>query len=296
MYLSIEESSVARAWIQAMQRVFFEGDVVKTQYDSGDDFPSRDVTASIHVTNPLSEPLIFGKKAYLVNGMPIFCHPSDLYCVESIKGGYLSEVMSGEKDQQIWSTDPQAKSYPYTYHDRLFNYKPINREDLKNWKSPGDMGVIEKFIDAIIGVDQIKEAIKQLKRAAYTRRAQAVTWRPLADNDRDDPPCLQRVWFRIFDGKLRMDTHWRSRDLFGAWGANVNGMIQIMRFVASETGSEIGSYTDMSDSLHIYGKKKKIYKEVIPLLQRVQQKEGLFKPEYDQLLEKWLDEKPRDAD
>jgi thymidylate synthase len=50
-----------------------------------------------------------------------------------------------------------------------------------------------------------------------------------------------------------MQTTWRSRDLFRAWEANVNGMIRIQKFVAEQLNLEIGHYLDFSNSLHIYG-------------------------------------------
>jgi thymidylate synthase len=58
---------------------------------------------------------------------------------------------------------------------------------------------------------------------------------------------------RIKNGKLIMHTSWRSRDLFRAWEANVNGMIHIQKYVAEQLNVEIGHYLDFNNSLHIYG-------------------------------------------
>jgi len=292
MFLTIETTSVAKAWIQALQRVFFEGDIIKTQYDKDDDFPSKDCTSAIHVTDPFSEPMLVAGKPYLINKLPVYCHSGDIYCTESIKGGYLKEVMSGAMDFHIWEG---KESYPYTYHDRLFNYRGINKEDIKYIEekineSPWIGGFINHHFGDPWSVDQVEVIIKHLKKSPYTRRAQAITWRPIADNLREDPPCLQRIWFRIFDGKLRMNAHWRSRDLFGAWEANVNGMLQIGQMVAKEVSVEFGEYFDFCDSLHIYGKKKKLYKELIPLLERVRRREGLLTPEYERRLDPWIEE------
>jgi len=307
MFLTLEAPSVQKAWISALQRVFFDGDIIESQYDTGDDFPTRDVTSAIHVTDPLSDPCTMKNgKSLLVNGEVIYCHPGDLYCIEAIKSGYLSEVMTGEMDHYIWEN---LASYPYTYHDRLFKYRPVNVEDIKHIITEDKEQFLEPSSEAeSIGytfkrsngfdtiqfelppVDQIAAAIKQLKKASYTRRAEAITWRPLADNDRDDPPCLQRLWFRVFDGKLRMNAHWRSRDLFGAWEANVNGMLQIGKYVAEQIGVEFGEYFDFCDSLHIYGKKKKVYKELIPLFERVSKNEGLSSTAYDDRLKNWVED------
>lgn len=283
MFLSIEDASVAKCWIAALQRVFFEGDEIKSDYDSGDDFPTKDATSAIHVTAPFSEPFQIRGKIIKVAGETIYCHPGDVYCIEAIKGGYLTEVMAGDRDKNIWESET---SYPYTYHDRLFNYKAVNIEDQTYLKKIDD-GLL-KTISEIPGINQIETIIKKLKESRYTRRAQAITWRPLSDLERDDPPCLQRIWFRIHDGKLRMNTHWRSRDLFGAWEANINGMFLIAKQVADALNVEFGDYVDMCDSLHLYGRRKLVFKEILPLLERVRNKEGLLKPDYNENLDAWL--------
>ncbi|MHA1793499.1 MAG: thymidylate synthase [Promethearchaeota archaeon] len=283
MFLTVEEKSVSQCWISALQQVFFDGDEIKSQYDKGDDFPTRDATSAIHVKEPLSEPFNIRGKVRKVAGEVIYCHPADIYCIEAIKGGYLSEVMAGDRDKDIWENQV---SYPYTYHDRLFNYKPMNLEDKEYLKGVSDE--LFKSTITLPSINQVEELIEKLKKSPYTRRAQAITWRPHSDIFRDDPPCLQRIWFRVKNGKLIMSSHWRSRDLFGAWEANVNGMLQIATYVAGELGVEFGEYFDFCDSLHVYGRRKLIFKEVLPLLERVKNIAGFIKPEYDEKLDAWL--------
>jgi thymidylate synthase len=284
MFLTIDTTSVAKAWAMALQRVFFEGDVIKSEYDSGNDFPTRDSTSAIHVSAPLSDPFAIRGKTVKVAGETIFCHAGDVYCIEAIKGGYLTEVMAGDRDKNIWESET---SYPYTYHDRLFNYKAANIEDESYLK--GVSNDMLKALSELPGIDQIAHVIEKLKEAPHSRRAQAITWRPMSDPDRDDPPCLQRMWFRVHEGKLRMNTHWRSRDLFGAWEANINGMLLIAKRVADALKVEVGEYTDFCDSLHVYGRRKLVFKEVLPLLERIRAKEGLLKPEYSHQLDQWLE-------
>ncbi|MHA2431391.1 MAG: thymidylate synthase, partial [Promethearchaeota archaeon] len=91
---------------------------------------------------------------------------------------------------------------------------------------------------------------------------------------------------RIKDGKLLMQTTWRSRDLFRAWEANVNGMIRIQKFIADELGVEMGHYLDFSNSLHIYGN---TISEVKDMLYRMKKRGEKFPSEVDTLLEKYLD-------
>ena len=102
-------------------------------------------------------------------------------------------------------------------------------------------------------INQINYIIQKLKERPYSRRAQAITWRPLVDPFHIDPPCLQRIYMRIKDKELIMQTTWRSRDLFRAWEANVNGMIRIQKYVADQLGVKVGHYLDFSNSLHMYG-------------------------------------------
>ena len=87
---------------------------------------------------------------------------------------------------------------------------------------------------------------------------------------------------RIKDGTLIMQTTWRSRDLFRAWEANVNGMIRIQKKVADKLGVEMGHYLDFSNSLHIYGN---IITEVKDMLNRMKIKGEQFPEEIVDLIE-----------
>ncbi|NLF32788.1 MAG: hypothetical protein GX591_18100 [Planctomycetes bacterium] len=102
-------------------------------------------------------------------------------------------------------------------------------------------------------VDQIAGAIAKLKAVPFTRRAQAVTWQVWNDMNIDDPACLQRMWFRIADGKLHMNIHMRSNDAFKAAFMNMFAFTELQRDMAAELGVEPGEYMHIADSFHIYG-------------------------------------------
>jgi len=131
-------------------------------------------------------------------------------------------------------------------------------------------------------INQMDYIVQKLKESPYSRRAQAITWRPLVDPYHADPPCLQRIFMRIKDGKLIMQTTWRSRDLFRAWEANVNGMIRIQKNIADKLGVEMGHYLDFSNSLHIYGS---TISEVKDILHRMKVKGEQFPEEIADLIE-----------
>ncbi|MCX7825027.1 MAG: hypothetical protein N2689_05670, partial [Verrucomicrobiae bacterium] len=80
---------------------------------------------------------------------------------------------------------------------------------------------------------------------------------------KDDQPCLGEVQLRCTEADgavwLHMNTRWRSRDLFKAWGDNVIGLTFMQQVLARQLSQRIqrdvrvGSYTDFSFSLHVYG-------------------------------------------
>lgn len=141
---------------------------------------------------------------------------------------YRSEVLYGVHDHWV---DPEAGKWEYTYHQRLFEYEV-----------PGK-GVF----------NQIAGAIEKLKTAPHTRRAQAVTWQVWNDMHINDPSCLQRLWFRISQGKLHMNIHIRSNDAFKAAFMNMYAFTELQREMAAQLGVEPGEYMHIADSFHIYG-------------------------------------------
>jgi len=141
---------------------------------------------------------------------------------------YRCEVLYGVHDHWI---DPAVGKWEYTYHERLFAYEV-----------PGG-GL----------VDQIAAAVERLKTVPFTRRAQAVTWQVWNDLNIDDPACLQRLWFRISQGRLHMNIHMRSNDAFKAAFMNMYAFTEIQRIMAAELGTEVGEYMHIADSFHIYG-------------------------------------------
>ncbi|MFX1288209.1 MAG: thymidylate synthase [Promethearchaeota archaeon] len=153
-----------------------------------------------------------------------------------------------------------------------------------NKKIPDQLGIQKIPIEVINfpKIDQIEYIIRKLKEKPYSRRAQAITWRPLVDPFHIDPPCLQRIYMRVKDDKLIMQTTWRSRDLFRAWEANVNGMIRIQKYVADQLGLEMGHYLDFSNSLHIYGN---TITEVKDMFNRMKKRGEEFPEDVNELLE-----------
>ncbi len=275
--ISISKNSVGDAWITSLIEVINKGNLIRTEYDKEGDPPSFDATVMVNIKYPWSKPIqrngkILKIKSKFGNKYEVYGNIADVYLIGSIQSGYIEEIIGGVNDHLIQESET---SYPYSYHDRIFNYKAYSEEDEKHIEHYFYKN-IQKSVADIVGlqmknfkfprINQIKYIIEKLKKSGYSRRAQAITWRPYADPYRYDGPCLQRIWCRVIDNKLTMTTTWRSRDLFKAWEANVNGMIQLQKIIAKKLKVEIGNYIDISNSLHIYGKD---LKELIDILERI---------------------------
>jgi thymidylate synthase len=141
---------------------------------------------------------------------------------------YRDEVVHGVHDHWV---DPEHGKWQYTYHQRLFQYE----------------------VPGVGFIDQIEMVIAKLRETGHTRRAQAVTWQVWKDIGIHDPACLQRMWFRIEDGRLNMVAHMRSNDAFKAAFMNMYAFTELQRLVAARVGVECGEYVHVADSFHIYG-------------------------------------------
>ncbi|HPD28744.1 MAG TPA: thymidylate synthase [Phycisphaerae bacterium] len=212
--IHIVEKTLPMAWEKAVIACWEQGERFPTQYDKPEDPNSRDVTAMIHVTEPMSEPRLH--RAF----------PGGLDDLEK----YRDEVLLGVHDHWI---APQEGKWEYTYHERLFEYDPP-------WAGGGK-------------IDQIATCVRLLKDCWYTRRAQAVTWKAWEDLGISDPACLQRMWFRIQNGRLNMNVHMRSNDAYKAAFMNMFAFVELQAQMARDIGVVVGEYIHIADSFHIYG-------------------------------------------
>jgi len=250
--IHIVEDTLPIAWEKAVFECWRHGAMFPTEYDQADDPNSRDVTAMIHILNPMAEPRIH--RAF----------PGGLDDLEK----YRDEVLLGVHDHWV---DPSAGKWEYTYHERLFEYDIIEKEeDWEYGRFKGTYSPKERLIN------QIEQCVKILKNCGHTRRAQAVTWQCWKDLGIHDPACLQRLWFRIekslcktchnnhgsghcancdngYISKLNMTVHMRSNDAYKASFMNMYAFVELQSYVASQLGIKIGEYVHIVDSFHIYG-------------------------------------------
>jgi len=249
--LFITARCLPEAWEKAVLAVWQYGASLKTEYDKPNDPPSRDATVTIAVEDPFAEPRI---------------HKNFPGGPEELEA-YRQEVCLGIHNHWI---DPAAGKWTYTYHERLFAYAPTDDLKHRNLDRPFQP------------VNQIDYVVQKLAQTPYSRRAQAITWMPNCDPATNDPPCLQRLWFRLLDDQhgnptLNMNSHWRSRDLYKAWFMNVYALTDLQRLVAERLAERLGRpvrlgrYVDITDSLHIYGA---YFRDAAPELEKM--KDGNF--------------------
>jgi len=237
--IHVKAENLPHAWEQAIIALWETGVSVRTEYDHLDaegksvDPLSRDCTSIIEVRDPFAEPRIHKN----FPGGPVELEV------------YRQEVVDGIHDHWVDPNDPDK--WTYTYHERLFSYAPTT--DLDDGDAP-----------KLPAVDQMEYVVRKLAETPHSRRVQAITWMPTADPQTDDPPCLQRLWFRLLrDGegllRLNLNTHWRSRDAYKAWFMNAFALTDFQQVVAERIAERmgepvgVGSYIDICDSFHVYG-------------------------------------------
>ena len=120
-------------------------------------------------------------------------------------------------------------AFEYDYHSRLFGWG----EGLVRDGAP-------------VSVDQVAYIVRKLTEAPVSRRAIAITWNPVTDEEMRDCPCLQLVQCELRDGRLAMQVVFRSNDMLSAAGANMFALVHLQQAVAGRIGATVGTYTHIS--------------------------------------------------
>ena len=104
-----------------------------------------------------------------------------------------------------------------------------------------------------IVINQFENAFEQLKKDPDTRQATIVLFNPGQDyRETKDKPCTNLLRFTIRDGKLNMLTVMRSNDIIMGFPYDVFNFTMMQEIMAGRLGVEVGKYTHVADSLHIY--------------------------------------------
>ncbi|HVP94909.1 MAG TPA: thymidylate synthase [Methanoregulaceae archaeon] len=128
--------------------------------------------------------------------------------------------------------------FEYDYHGRLFLW-----------------GDHLEYLGKTVAVDQVAYIIGKLSLSAKSRRALAITWNPVIDENLADCPCLQLVQCLVRDGRLQMKVVFRSNDMLTASGANMFALVHLQKMIADRLGVVPGPYTHIALVPHIYYKR-----------------------------------------
>lgn len=109
------------------------------------------------------------------------------------------------------------------------------------------------------GLDQLRDCYAKLLADPDTRQAVLTLNNPTFDssnytlNGGKDIACNLILTFKLRQGHLDLTVFNRSNDvIWGTWGANLYQFSTILRLMAGWLGVPVGSYCQITDSLHIY--------------------------------------------
>ena len=143
------------------------------------------------------------------------------------------EMAAKEYARQL--IEGSSNKFDYTYHDQLFKWHEYHIHGIKKVHN------------------QVRYIIDKLTEAPETRRAVAIVFDPMKHQYTDESvPCLQMMQLLYRGGRLHMRTVFRSNDMLTASGLNMYALTQLQKYIADELDYNIGSYTHIVLTPHIY--------------------------------------------
>ena len=100
--------------------------------------------------------------------------------------------------------------------------------------------------------NQIQALVDRLKKQPQSKRGLVSLWHPDRDQLAEKVPSVLSIWCRIEKGKLNMHAHLRANDAYKKLLMNLNLHATLMKHIADQLGVDVGTYTHIVDSFHIY--------------------------------------------
>lgn len=102
-------------------------------------------------------------------------------------------------------------------------------------------------------VNQFAEVVDRLKKDPESRQGTIVLFDPNKDfKNTKDVPCTNLMRFSIRNGKLNMRVVMRSNDLWFGYPYDVYNFTVLQEIMAGMLNVEVGTYTHIVDSMHLY--------------------------------------------
>ena len=128
--------------------------------------------------------------------------------------------------------------YGYQWRNYDFVYYKNSSEVLKSGRANG--------------VDQISNAINEIKTNPDSRRIIVSAWNPLQIKNMALPPCHCFFQFYVVNGKLSCQMYQRSVDVGLGLPANIASYSLLTHMIAKECDLEVGEFVHTSGDLHVY--------------------------------------------
>ncbi len=162
----------------------------------------------------------------------------------------LGHIAHYNKQWRSFSDDQETLNG--AYGQRIFNWDASY--DIIFGEKIDDEGNTHPDIDVQhIIIDQFEMAYEQLKADAFSRQATIVLFNPKQDcRETRDKPCTNLIRFMVREGKLNMTVFMRSNDIILGFPYDIFNFTILQEIMAGRLGVEIGKYTHIADSFHIY--------------------------------------------
>jgi len=133
-----------------------------------------------------------------------------------------------------------AKSYVYSYGERIFSYSKDNINQIDSYILP------------------------LLKNDPFSRRGVITLWNPESDSKLKSSavPGLVLIDFKVRNKELFIHSIIRSNDIFIGWPANIYQLYVIGNYVAEKLNISLGAITTFSTSAHFFEDNQKKIKEI----------------------------------
>jgi len=189
---------------------------------------------------------------------------------DSRDGEVCGEVINAitiitDPTKNILKSNIRNMSMRYAVGELLWYLSGNNKLDAikrysKAWESLSDDGetvnsaygyrIFEQF-----GFDQWEYVKDLLKKDPNTRQA-VIHIKDASNKPTKDTPCTVSLQFLLRNGQLNLTTYMRSNDIWLGFPYDVFSFTCMQIIMAFELGVEIGEYTHIAGSLHLYTRNK----------------------------------------
>ena len=186
-------------------------------------------------------------------------------------GAVCGEILNAvtvlnDPTQNILKSDIRKLPMRYAIGELLWYLSGSNKlKDIKMyskaWENLSDDGETVNSaygyrIGKKFGFNQWEHVVNLLRKDPNSRQA-VIHIKDASNEPTKDLPCTVCLQYLIRDGKLHATTYMRSNDIWLGFPYDVFSFTCMQIILAFELGVEVGEYTHIAGSLHLYSRDKK---------------------------------------